>query len=395
MIERADHAGDPQPQLPTRLQLDRERRAGRQPQRLRQPEADLRLAVAAQPRPRLERRCLEQRVVAGIGDHVDRLAERVRVDGLLLVARGDGLHAADPAHARDRGGGQIRGQLVALAERLRVGLERAERGREREHQQHERGRETERGDGGDQARTAGADEPRAEHGQPGASARRPGRPPGTVAPPPAPELGAARAAPPATVPPRATPATPPRAPGSRSRPAHASRERGQQRRPRRGLVEQHEQPVGRAVRGERAPDRADRRRRRRDEQRLERLRARQVRARGPDRAAYADRAEPALDLGARGRGQHHARGGERDQRQRHEQVDHDPRRLVEQHVDARARDEPQPLEAVAGRARLDEHLAQVARIAQPDVGEVDVGPAASRIADGPRCEMYTRGVASG
>ena len=91
VIERADDAGDPQPQLAPRRELDRERRARRQPERLRQPEPDLGLTATAEPPARHQRRRLEHRVVAGVGDHVDRLAERVRVDGLFLVARRDRL----------------------------------------------------------------------------------------------------------------------------------------------------------------------------------------------------------------------------------------------------------------------------------------------------------------
>ena len=96
-------------------------------------------------------------------------------------------------------------------------------------------------------------------------------------------------------------------------------------------------------------------------------------ARGAHRAPHADRAQAPLDLGPGRSGEHHAGGGERDQRQRHQQVDYDSRRLVEQHTHSRAGDEAQPLQAVARRARLNQDLVEVGRVAQPDLGQIYLG----------------------
>jgi hypothetical protein len=157
----------------------------------------------------------------------------------------------------------------------------------------------------------------------------------------------------------------------RDRARPGERQRRQQRGSGRRLVQHHEQPAGRAVGGEHARDGAHGGGRRGDEQRLERLDRGQVGARGPHRAADADRAQPALDLGAGRGGEQYGGSGERDQRERHEQVDHDPRRLVEHHADARAGDEPHAVQAVAGGPGLDQDLVEVARVAQPDVRQVD------------------------
>ena len=127
VVERADHARDAQAQLAApRGAAMRQRRARGEAERLGQARARPRPArVRAAGCPTRQRRRLEDRVVAGIGDHVDRLPERERVDGLGLVARRRGLDAGDRAHARRRRpAGAVGGQLVALAERARVGLER-------------------------------------------------------------------------------------------------------------------------------------------------------------------------------------------------------------------------------------------------------------------------------
>ena len=113
-----------------------------------------------------QRRRLESRQIARVADHVDRLAERERVDALDLVARRGGLHPGDPP---DRGGiarRQRGGQLVALAERAWIGLERAQLGGQRQQQQHEPDRQAEGRDGRHQARASGEHQPRAERSQP-------------------------------------------------------------------------------------------------------------------------------------------------------------------------------------------------------------------------------------
>ena len=118
--------------------------------------------------------------------------------------------------------------------------------------------------------------------------------------------------------------------------SHAPDQRQHERATGGGFVEQLEQSRGRPVGGEYPAEQAEGGGRHRDEQALDRLRERHQPGRRSDGAPDADRAKPPLHLGARRRGQHHARGDERDQRQRDEQVDHDPGGLVEQDPDARA-----------------------------------------------------------
>ena len=96
-------------------------------------------------------------------------------------------------------------------------------------------------------------------------------------------------------------------------------------------------------------------------------------ARSPDRAADADRLQAALDLGPSRGGEHHPGRGQREQRQGDQQIDHDSGRLIEQHPDAGTGDEPQSAQAVAGRTGLDQYLVEVAGVAQPDLGHVDLG----------------------
>jgi hypothetical protein len=82
--------------------------------------------------------------------------------------------------------------------------------------------------------------------------------------------------------------------------------------------------------------------------------------------------EPSLDLRPGGGGEHRSRGGERDQRQRDEQVDDDPGRLVDEHANAVAGDEAHVAQAEARGAGLDEQLVEVPRVADPDLGVVDL-----------------------
>ena len=127
----------------------------------------------------------------------------------------------------------------------------------------------------------------------------------------------------------------------------------------------------RAVGGQRAGGAPERGGRRGDERRLERLGQGDVTGGGADRPLDPDRRQPPLHLGPGRGGQHHARGDQRDQRQRHQQVDDDAGGLVEQHAHPGAGGEAQVVQAEARAARLDQHLVEVARIAQPDLGVVD------------------------
>ena len=88
---------------PPEEQRDGQRRARAQAERVGQPDADLGLVGAAQPAAGDERRLLEHRVVARVGDHVDRLAQRERVGRLDLVARRGGGDAGDPRASATRG----------------------------------------------------------------------------------------------------------------------------------------------------------------------------------------------------------------------------------------------------------------------------------------------------
>ena len=58
-----------------------------------------------------------------------------------------------------------------------------------------------------------------------------------------------------------------------------------------------------------------------------------------ERALHAERAQAPLDLGVRARGEHRPGGDQRDERERDEQRDHDPRGLREQDPHALAGDE--------------------------------------------------------
>ena len=239
VVQRADDPGDPQAQLVAGAELDRERLAGTEPERLRQTLADLDLARAVGPVAADQRGRLEPRQVPRVADHVDRLAQRERVDALDLVARRGRLHPRDPP---DRGGivrRQRGGQLVALAERARIGLQRAQLGGQREQQQHEPDRQAQRGRGRQQPRAPGerpasrrarASPARERRSQAGDPARRP-----------AGDVGAAQQRDR-----RSRRRAPGRPRGSGDRHRHrqqpAAEQRQRQRPPGRGLVEQRQQP---------------------------------------------------------------------------------------------------------------------------------------------------------
>ena len=92
--------------------------------------------------------------------------------------------------------------------------------------------------------------------------------------------------------------------------------------------------------------------------------------RGADGALDTDCAQPPLDLGARRGGEHHARGGQGNERQGDQQIDDDAGGLVEQDSDPGASGEPDVTETEAGRAGLDEELVDIARVANPDLGKL-------------------------
>ncbi len=75
-----------------------------------------------------------------------------------------------------------------------------------------------------------------------------------------------------------------------------------------------------------------------------------------DRAANADRFQASFNLGPRRGREEHARGSERDDREGHEQVDHDPGRLVEEDLDSRARHKAESFDAEARGPRLHQDL---------------------------------------
>ena len=99
VVKRADHPGHPQAQLSAGGQRHRQSRSGAEPQSGGQPGADFSLAAAAQPVTGDEWGRLKQRVVSGVGDHVDRLPQRKGIGGLDFVT---GAAACTPAIARIR-----------------------------------------------------------------------------------------------------------------------------------------------------------------------------------------------------------------------------------------------------------------------------------------------------
>ena len=91
--------------------------------------------------------------------------------------------------------------------------------------------------------------------------------------------------------------------------------------------------------------------------------------------------KPPLNLRPADAAEHHRRRGERDHRQRDEQIDHDPRCLVEQDPQPRAGHEPHAVEPIAVARAWTSTSLTLRRVAQPDLREVDarveLGAAAS------------------
>ncbi len=75
VLQRVHDSGHAQPGFAARGKLDGERGADGQAENLRETVADLHFAVPAQATAGEQRGRLEDRVIAGIGNHVDRLAE--------------------------------------------------------------------------------------------------------------------------------------------------------------------------------------------------------------------------------------------------------------------------------------------------------------------------------
>ncbi len=191
--------------------LHGERRPRPQPERVGQPDADLDLAGAAQPPALGERRRLEARVVAGVGDHPQRLAEPERVGHVGLVALGGVGDAGDRLDRVDLERVEPDRELVALADRAGVVAQPLEQRREREHQRDDARAHGDRRDRGGVAPARGEREARAGGEQ--AVTRGGGERRRRAAAAPAPRRGPGRrraGSPPAGGAPRARPATSPR-----------------------------------------------------------------------------------------------------------------------------------------------------------------------------------------
>ena len=218
VLERAHDARHAEADLGAARQLRGERGAGPQPERVGEPEPDLHLARPAHPPALVERRRLELRVVAGVGDELQRLAEPERVGRVDRVALAGGVDAGDAADRREHVLRRRDGELVALADGPRVVAQALEQRGEREHQRHDAGAHRDRRHGGEPAPARGGAEARAEADQPAARCRSRARraamsPPRRISP----AAGAPRAT-------RATSRRPRRSPRSRRarRPAAAA-----------------------------------------------------------------------------------------------------------------------------------------------------------------------------
>jgi hypothetical protein len=146
VLERAHDAADAEAHLVAALGLHGERRARPQPERVGQPDPDLDLAVAAHAPTLGERRRLEARVVAGVGDHPQRLAEAVRVRDVGLVALGGVGDAGYRLDRVDLEWVQADRELVALADGAGVVAQPLEQRGERQHQRHDAGAHRDRRD---------------------------------------------------------------------------------------------------------------------------------------------------------------------------------------------------------------------------------------------------------
>jgi hypothetical protein len=360
VVERAHGADDAEARFSAAGKLHRERRADPDPQRLREPDADLRLIVAVQPPSAVDGRVLEPRVVAGEGEQLHRLAERERVGALDDVARGGVGHARQRAHGGGAIGGQPRRQLVALADRAGVVAQRGHERPQAEHQQHDGAAHRQDRDGRRGAAAARQRQPRPERGEAAAQAdalrARKLR---------AAQEGHGRAR-----------GRPPGGPCRRARDdAHDDRERRRQRpqqHPARRLLVEGLEQLGRGpAHRERAARHAQRAGQRAAAAGAPRVLRRDPRAREADRSLHADGRQPALHV-SRGRRREHRRGrAQRDEREGDEQCDDDARRRVDEHAHAAARDEAHSLDLRARGAGLLEQDVDVMRVGGPDKRLVD------------------------
>ncbi len=171
VLQRPHDPRDLEADLAALGHLGGEHGPGVQPERVRHPDADLDLVGRADAMPRGQRRRLEARVIAVVGDEPHRLAEPERVGRVDAVALADGVDARQlrgraelVVIERDR-------ELVALADRPRVRPQLLQQRGQREHQSDDAGADRDRGDRGDPAPAGGGGEARAEREQPAAAAR--------------------------------------------------------------------------------------------------------------------------------------------------------------------------------------------------------------------------------
>ena len=369
VLERAHDAADAEADLAAVGDLRREHRAGPQPERVGHPDADLDLVRPADPAPLGERRVLEVRVVAGVGDQPHRLAEPEGVRRVDAVALADGVDpgqprrraAAGPGRARPRAGSACRpspGPRAAAraATRARASASRRRRRRRssrpprtsararrwRSARRARRGRRRGRRGGGRAPRRAG---------EAAAAWRRARSPPRRIS------TGGRRAARQAGQVAAAT--------TTATTASSAQSQRRSERPARAELVQRGEEVGGRAGDDERAEGDAERGGRDGDDRRLDRLlRGDPARAEA-ERALDAEAGQAALDLGVRAGGEHRPGGDQRDQRERDQQRDHDPRGLGEQDLHARAGDELQLAEPEGDGARLRQRDVGLRRVVEP------------------------------
>jgi len=137
------------------------------------------------------------------------------------------------------------------------------------------------------------------------------------------------------------------------------------------LAERLEQALCRPEDCERAREDPDDSGRQRDESGLERVAACDGAWRRAERPEHADRPQAPLHVGCgRSREHHHCRA-DRNERERDEERDHDPRRLVDQRTNAVARHERQLVDAEAGGASLCERDVEEIGLLHPEQSNVD------------------------
>ena len=368
VLQRAHDARDPEADLAAVGDLRRQHRAGAQAERVGHPEPDLDLVRPANPPPLGERRVLELRVVAGVGDEAHRLAEPERVRRVDAVALADRVHTRHSARLVESFRVERHRELVALADRPGVLAQALEQRGQREHQRDHARADRDRGHGREPAAARGGGEAHAEREQPAAFDRaasaavvRARSPPRRIS------TGGRRAA---------------RQAGQVAAVTTTSTTASQRDQQRRGerdaraeLVQRGEQVGGRPRHDERAERDAERGRGDGDDGGLDGLLRGDPAGAEAERALHAEAGQAALDLGVRARGEHRPRGHQRHERERDEQRDHDPRGLREQDLHARAGDELQLAEPEGDRAGLGERDVGLRRVVEPQQRDVRPHPA--------------------